>query len=327
MASVIAFGEVLIDWIPLETRAFGELKIPLKGQFPGGAPANVAVALARLGQQAKFVGAVGDDDAGKFLRQCLQLFKVNTEHLLTDPSHPTPMAFVSLDEHGERSFSFARDDSADLHFPGHYFNQALFSGNGIFHICSNTLTDEQIFETTLTGLHQARQSGYINSFDVNLRLPLWADTSALVSRVMDCISHCDIIKLSLEEVEYLAAGKASHDFIQDLLKLGPSIILVTDGGQPVQLYSNNLQLQQATPEVKVVDTTGAGDAFMGGWLYGLLAQGIDARQALTDALSEPTKLQQAMLTAVTCGGFAVSTQGAWTALPTVADMPSALRQE
>ncbi|RJG49512.1 carbohydrate kinase family protein [Motilimonas pumila] len=326
MASLIAFGEVLIDWIPLQTQAFGELEIPVKGQFPGGAPANVAVALARLGQDAKFVGAVGEDDAGIFLRKCLQQFKVDTQHLLTDADHPTPMAFVSLDEHGERSFSFSRNNSADLHFSADYFTSELFNGEGIFHICSNTLTDERIFETTLTGLHQARKCGYINSFDVNLRLPLWADTSALVSRVMDCISHCDIIKLSLEEVEYLAAERSSTEFIQDLLKLGPSIILVTDGGNPVQLFSKQLQLQQATPKVNVVDTTGAGDAFMGGWLYGLLAQAITSRHALQLTLNEPEQLQQAMLTAVTCGGYAVSTQGAWTALPTVADMPSNLRQ-
>ena len=320
MARIITFGEILIDWIPLESRTFGCLDIPIKGQFPGGAPANVAVAVARLGQMAQFVGAVGQDDAGDFLRAALNKMDVNTEHLLTDSEHATPMAFVSLDELGERSFSFARDNTADLNFDPDYFAQGVFNDEGIFHICSNTLTHEALFQTTLMGLQQAQQAGFLTSFDVNLRLPLWRDTSRIKARVLDCISYCDMIKLSQEELVFLAAEESPDAFIADLLTLGPSLVLITDADKPVTLYLADKTLTQATPTVTVVDTTGAGDAFMGAWLYSMLAQAICSPSALQAALSRDDVWQLALKTAVTGGGFAVTHQGAWSALPSLADL-------
>ncbi|MDO6524765.1 carbohydrate kinase [Motilimonas sp. 1_MG-2023] len=320
MARIITFGEILIDWIPLEFRPFGGLDIPVKGQFPGGAPANVAVAVARLGQMAQFVGAVGQDDAGEFLRQSLQKMDVNTDHLLTDPEHATPMAFVSLDEKGERSFSFARENTADLNFDPDYFAQGVFTGEGIFHICSNTLTHEGLFQTTLMGLQQAQQANFLTSFDVNLRLPLWRDPSRIKARVLDCISYCDIVKLSQDELEYLAAEEPTQAFIEDLLTLGPSLVLVTDADKPVSLYMADKTLTQVTPKVTVMDTTGAGDAFMGAWLYAMLAQNVCNPAALEQALNHDDVWQFALKTAVTGGGFAVTHQGAWSALPTLSDI-------
>ncbi len=322
MAHVIAFGELLVDWIPLENRQFGELSIPVKGQFPGGAPANVAVALAKLGVDAHFVGAVGQDDAGAFLRQSLVQMGVNTQHLSTDPKHATPMAFVSLDESGERSFTFARENTADLHFDPDYFDQDIFDGEGIFHICSNTLTHETLFDTTLRGLQQAQQAGFLTSFDVNLRLPLWHKPSRIRSRVLDCICYCDMVKLSLEELEFLAGDEPSEAFAQYLLTLGPSLVLVTDGPNPVQLYMPQRQFTQATPEVKVVDTTGGGDAFIGAWLYAMLANNVVNKAALNQAVAnkDDSIWPLAMKTAVMGGAFAVTHQGAWSALPRLNDI-------
>ncbi|MCE2572389.1 carbohydrate kinase family protein [Motilimonas eburnea] len=322
MAHVITFGELLVDWIPLENRQFGELSIPVKGQFPGGAPANVAVALAKLGVDARFVGAVGQDDAGEFLRQSLAQMGVNTQHLCRDPKHATPMAFVSLDGSGERSFTFARENTADLHFDPDYFDQGIFEGEGIFHICSNTLTHETLFDTTLRGLQQAQQAGFLTSFDVNLRLPLWRDPSRIRSRVLDCICYCDMVKLSLEELAFLAGDETSDAFAQYLLTLGPSLVLVTDGPNPVQLYLPQCQLSQATPEVKVVDTTGGGDAFIGAWLYAMLANNLVNKATLHDAVASNSDSiwSLAMNTAVMGGAFAVTHQGAWSALPSLNDI-------
>ncbi len=320
MPRLISFGELLIDWIPLDFRTEGDISIPVYGQFPGGAPANSAVAVARLGGEAYFVGQVGKDAAGQYLTDCLNKYRVKTDYLSVDSERKTPMAFVSLDSDGERSFSFHRDNSADVAFKASGFNDELYAENGIFHICSNTLTDEAIAEATIAGLSKAHVFGLLTSFDVNLRFPLWQDLAEIHDRVHQAIQHIDLLKLSLEELVYLAGDVKHDDYLDLLLNSGPKVILLTDGAQPVKVYSGVSVHTITTPTVAVVDTTGAGDAFSGGWLYSLLEQGITNQTKLTQAISASLPIVKAVELAVTCGAFAVTKKGAWSALPTQRDI-------
>lgn len=311
----MAFGEVLVDWIPLELQRQGQLEIPIYGQFPGGAPANVAVAVAGLGQFAYMLGQVGADPAGVFLRDCLLRQQVNCDYLLSSEQHATPMAFVSLDANGERSFTFKRSDSADLKVKASSFPLSLFQSPGIVHVCSNTLTEAEIAMTTMSLLAIARQAGMLVSFDVNLRLALWQDSSALVKRVMALAGLSDMLKLSQQEWDYLTEQLAVKDLAASLFALGVQVILLTNGGETVQLILPKQRISLSPPQVEVVDTTGAGDAFTGAWLASLLEQQIDDLPALKRALARPQALQQALNYAVNAGALAVTKAGAWSALP------------
>ncbi|GDY26909.1 carbohydrate kinase family protein [Agarivorans sp. Toyoura001] len=320
MSRLLAFGEVLVDWIPLEFQRQGKIDIPIYGQYPGGAPANVAVAVAGLGQPAYMLGQLGEDAAGVYLRDCLQQQQVNCDYLLCTSEHPTPMAFVSLDASGERSFSFHRNNSADLKLSFSDFPQQLFSGAGLFHICSNTLTEAAIADTTLQAITAAKQGGMLVSFDVNLRLALWPSTEQLIPRVMQAAALSDMLKLSLEEWNYLAKGVQVDDLASHLFALGVKLILLTDGAEPVQLFSAKETLQLATPKVDVVDTTGAGDAFTGAWLASLIEQSITDSAALEHAISLVSPLADALNHAVVAGALAVTKRGAWSALPSHQDI-------
>ncbi len=313
MSHLISFGEALIDWIPLGVQQEGPLEIPLYGQFPGGAPANVAVALARLAGEAYFLGKTGLDPAGSFLRKSLNTYKVHTDFLLDDPA-PTPMSFVSLDERGEREFSFHRSNTADMQYRTSDFPVKLFN-DAIFHICSNTLTTETLKQTTLSGLQLARKQSCLTSFDVNLRFPLWDEPLLAKPAVEEALQLSDIVKFSLEELQFLAGDIDEADYVQQLLNNGSRIVLLTDGAEAIKIYFSDQQLVINTPTVEVVDTTGAGDAFVGGWLFSLLNDQITNYETLDNAIDAGTPLRRAADYAVQCGAFAVTRRGAWTALP------------
>lgn len=320
MPRLLAFGEVLVDWIPLEFQRQGKIDIPIYGQYPGGAPANVAVAVAGLGHQALMLGQVGDDAAGHYLRDCLVRQAVNCDYLLSCKHYATPMAFVSLDAEGERSFSFQRSETADLKVRLNDFPQQVLEEEGILHVCSNTLTENDIAETTSNILSAAKQAGLLISFDVNIRLPLWASTEQLFQRVIDTAAASDMLKLSQEEWDYLSKLGQVNDLATFLFERGVSLILLTDGAKDVQLLTANWQTSLATPKVTVVDTTGAGDAFTGAWLASLMQQNICKRESLAQAIDSQTPLLDALQAAVVAGALAVTKRGAWSALPSAADI-------
>ncbi len=151
MQKILCFGELLVDWIPHGFQTVGDLQIPLYAQFPGGTPAKVAVACQRLGANSAFVGQVGSDATGRYLKECLTKYHVDTQYLLQS-DHPTAMAFIHLDSTGDRSFTFKRDNTADLNYPSANFIADMFNDVGIFHICSNTLTDQAINDCTLQAM-------------------------------------------------------------------------------------------------------------------------------------------------------------------------------
>ena len=327
MSKLLAFGEVLVDWIPLEIQRQGKIDIPIYGQYPGGAPANVAVAVAGLGHKALMLGQVGDDAAGHYLRNCLQRQAVNCDYLLSSKHYATPMAFVSLDAQGERSFSFQRSDTADLKLRLDDFPEHILEGGGLLHICSNTLTENDIANTTFELIHAANKAGMLVSFDINIRLPLWQNTELLFQRVMQAAAESHMLKLSQEEWDYLSELGQVDDLAALFFEHGVSLILLTNGAAEVQLLAANWQSCLATPKVAVVDTTGAGDAFTGAWLASLIEQHICHSASLADAIEQQAPLQAALRAAVVAGALAVTKRGAWSALPSAADIQAFIHSE
>ena len=310
MKTVLCFGEALIDFLQVRQSEVDGLSLPEYRQFPGGAPANVAVAIAKLGGQSRFAGQLGQDAFGNFLIDALKHYGVDTRSVVQHPTAPTAMAFVSLDATGERSFSFYRSRTADVIVTPDQVSSAWFGDTGFLHICSNTLTDSDITVTTAQVIATARAAGCLISFDVNLRPSLWPNAQIDPQRVIGIMQQSDIIKLSRDELDMLASGDAD-DLCADLLKQGVSALLITDGAQPIQVMTPNHHWVQPVPQVAVVDTTAAGDAFTGGLLYGLAA--LDNP---IGAIQQEAALRRVVAFASDCGAITVTRQGAYPALPT-----------
>ncbi|MDB4837549.1 carbohydrate kinase [Marinomonas sp.] len=318
---VMAFGEALIDFLSNGATQAGELESFTK--FPGGAPANVAVAVARLGGNSHFVGQVGDDSFGHFLQASLNEYGVNTDNMLMTKEAKTALAFVSLDETGERSFEFYRKPSADMLFRESDFDAAWFENtNGVFHTCSNTLTDADITNTTNAGISMARDAGWVVSIDVNLRTNLWPNEQLDTQRVIDWMQSGDVIKASLEELTVLA--EEPFALIDQMLAGGVSLFVLTDGAESIRFYTSEQgETTVHTPKVEVKDTTAAGDAFVGGLLYKLADLGGE-RSALaslsTSALTDIVRF------AAACGADSVTKLGAYPSLPSLAEAQAQLER-
>lgn len=314
MKPVLCFGEALIDFLNTGKQEDGPLILNNYRQYPGGAPANAAVAVAKLGGNALFAGQVGDDAFGDFLEKALIEYGVNTRFLSKHPSAKTALAFVMLDDEGDRSFSFYRDDSADVLFSESQIEDKWFEHQPLFHFCSNTLTDEKITLATKAAVTQAKANEAIVSFDVNLRHNLWSTGQANVNLVNELVHMADIIKFSRDELEYLAQGD-EQGYIESCLDKAPSVLIITDGEHPIEFYSTLGQDTIPVPIIKAVDTTAGGDAFSGSLLFAL--------SKLSDpksAFSSMDMLKQLIKFASNCGAHAVTLPGAFPALPRFHDI-------
>lgn len=314
MHSVFCFGEALIDFIPNDEGCY----MPLVG----GAPANVAAALAKLGANSHFIGGISTDAFGTQIQVELSNLGVQLQpSLLT--SKKTAMVVVSLDDEGERTFQFYRDETADLSVTEAKLSTLDWSNIGIFHFCSNTLTDNTSYKATLYALAKAEARQATISFDVNLRLNLWPDNSAelILERFNKVAGYCTIIKFSEDELLYLSdvAQIEPNEFIQKLLaqNVNMKLVLVTAGGKPVEVITEQGRLAVEPPKTTVIDTTGGGDSFIGGFLYQL---SLFNRGEISSLLSDLRFLQEATKFATQCGAFTVARKGAIRSLPSLRDL-------
>lgn len=314
MAYITCFGEALIDFLNNGHQMEGPIAIQNFRQFPGGAPANVAVAISKLGGAARFAGQIGSDHFGDFLIEALNTYEVDTSLVQQHPTAKTALAFVFLDEQGERSFEFFRNQTADMLLNRFDVKDQWFINSDIFHFCSNTLTDDDIADTTLFAIEKARKQGCLVSFDVNLRHNLWPDNKADIDRVKSCFAFTDLIKVSKEELDYLEPD-GEIAFVKAAVEQGVKVVLITDGANPIKVIAKGIYSEITPPETDVVDTTAAGDAFTGGFLFALSEQD-DLKKALTNQET----LEELTLFASRCGAFTVSKPGAFTALPSLDDI-------
>jgi fructokinase len=314
--SILCFGEALIDMHGEGNDGHGFARHFLP--FAGGAPANVAVALAKLGCHARFAGMLGLDSFGDFLLHSLQQAGVDTADIARTGEANTALAFVTLDARGERSFSFYRPPSADLLFRAEHFRAETFDNTAVFHICSNSLTDPGLAAATLEGMQRARNAGALVSFDLNLRPALWPHGSDAHAQVWPALLLADVVKLSAEELNWLATD--GEQALLDRLWTGSTrLLVVTDGPHPLRWYHPDADGELPCYNVPMVDSTGAGDAFVGGLLHQLAEQQI-TRDNIDAWVGTLPRLHAALRYASACGAVAVTRHGSFAAMPNTTEV-------
>ncbi|HEY4145934.1 carbohydrate kinase [Pinirhizobacter sp.] len=321
MPFILCFGEALIDFHPQPQATPGapDAYIP----FAGGAPANVAVAVARLGQPARFAGMLGKDMFGDFLLKSLHDAGVDTRSVVrTDEAH-TALAFVSLASNGERSFSFYRPPSADLLFRPEHFQADGFSDVAVFHVCSNSMTEGAIAATTVALMRRARDEGALVSFDMNLRPALWPRGFDPRPRMWDALLAADVVKLSAEELTFLCQDDSEASVLARIWTGTAQLVVVTDGDAPMRWFSKDRQGVFAGFAVRAVDTTAAGDAFVGGLLSKLSVEGVTAA-TLPALVADIPRLQGLLRYAAACGAITVTRKGSFTAIPDAGEVEAFL---
>ena len=269
MSDIVCFGDLLIDFVPTES-GLALADVPAFKKAPGGAAANVAVGLARLGVDSAFMGKVGDDAFGRYLADVLAKENVDTSPMRFESRARTALAFVTLMADGERDFLFYRHPSADMFFTPDEVDLSIIELAKIFHFDSISLAAEQPRETALFAADHARATGKLISYDVNLRQPLWRDEAEARNGILEGLKRAHIVKMSDDELEFLTgqrdAASMRAQFWRDDLKLAVlslgkegSIIMREDRDDHVRSFP-------VTP----VDATGAGDGLVAGLLAGLV---------------------------------------------------------
>ncbi|MBT0726555.1 aminoimidazole riboside kinase [Rosenbergiella australiborealis] len=294
---VWVLGDAVIDLLPE-----GEGRLL---QCPGGAPANVAVGIARLGGNSAFIGRVGEDPFGRFLQNTLKKEQVSTDYMFFDPEQRTSTVVVGLDDDGERSFTFMVRPSADLFL----VNQDLpgFQAEEWLHCCSIALSREPSRGTTLEAMARIRRAGGKVCFDPNIREDFWPNEHQLRETLADALTLADVIKLSEDELQFISGDYQLEQGIRSIVEAyQPELLVITRGKEGVTAYyQGEISYHEAKPVVSV-DTTGAGDAFVAGLLYGLSTRGFP---------QSSSQLESVLALAQVCGALATTAKGAMTALP------------
>jgi fructokinase len=313
--NILCFGEALIDFHSegRDERGFPRSFVP----FAGGAPANVAVAVARLGGSGAFAGMLGKDLFGDFLLDSLQQAGVDCAGVARTDEARTALAFVALDAHGERSFSFYRPPSADLLFRPEHFREDDFRQASVFHVCSNSMTDPALAEATRDGMRRAREAGALVSFDLNLRPALWPDGVDARPEVWPALQLADVVKLSAEELDYLAVD-GEEAVLEKLWQGKTRLLIITDGAKGLRWFHPDAEGEMPVFSVPAVDTTAAGDAFVGGLLHRLST--LEGNDRLDHLVGELPHLHATLRFAAACGALTVTRQGSFTAMPSESEV-------
>lgn len=310
MTDVTALGELLVDFTECGVSDAG---MPLFEQNPGGAPANVAAAVARQGLSAAFIGKVGDDMQGRFLRGALSRFGVCTDGLVTGPE-ATTLAFVARDENGERSFSFFRDPGADACLKPAELDQQILRATRVLHVGSLSLTREPARSATWQALIAAKANGAVVTYDPNYRAPLWESDEHACDQIRSILPIVDIIKLSEEDMPYAAGIDEADTAVQVLRNEGVSLIIITLGERgAIVATADDSRTIPAYP-VSVVDTTGAGDAFFGGFIAAFLRSQKQVQEVTIDDMVSYAKYGAAT------AALSLTRRGGMPAMPTLEEV-------
>jgi fructokinase len=323
MRPILCFGEALIDFHP---HASGHADEPPSFvPFAGGAPANVAVAVARLGGKARFAGMLGKDMFGDFLLRSLERAGVGTADVVRTDAANTALAFVALDGNGERSFTFYRPPSADLLFRAGHFRDTSFDELATFHVCSNSMTESAIAQTTLAGMRLAREAGALVSFDMNLRPALWPAGEERLPRLWAALHAADLVKLSAEEFAFLHEDGGEAGTLERLWQGHACALIVTDGAAPLRWFTRDAAGVVEGWRVSTVDSTAAGDAFVGGLLCRLADDGVLAA-TLPELIADVPRFTDVLRFAAACGAITVTRKGSFAAIPDVAEVRAFLEE-
>ncbi len=310
MMDITAVGEVLID---LTQNGVNEQGIPQFAANPGGAPANLAVAAARLGAKTAFVGKVGRDSFGDQLRQCLMDNHVDVSAMCVDPVQHTTLAVVSLDPTGERHFSFYRDPSADVSLTSEEIPLDMLQNTKYLHFGSVSLTADPARTATLYAAKKARELGATVSYDPNYRASLWPDEATAIARMKEALPLADVLKVSDEELPLLTGTTDLEEGTSILAAQGISLVLVTMGPDGAFYRFQGKTGHVAGVPCKVGDTNGAGDTF-----FGAVLSQLSQLNSLQD-LTIP-ELERVVALANKAASITTSRHGAIPAMPTMAEV-------
>lgn len=272
---VVALGELLIDLTQNGLSAQGN---PTLEANPGGAPCNVLALLTKLGHKTAFIGKVGKDGFGNQLQAALVETGISTEGLCWDEVVHTTLAVVHTFADGDRDFSFYRNPGADMRLTTGEVNMELIRQAKIFHFGTLSMTDEPVRAATYAAIAEAEKAGILRSFDPNLRPPLWRTLEEAKEQVLYGLAHCDILKISDNEIQWLTGLEDFDAGIRWIQKRFPKIrlILLSMGRDGSRAYAGETMAQVGGFTVNAIETTGAGDTFFGGILHHVLMWGLRA---------------------------------------------------
>lgn len=319
MYDIVAVGECLIDFIPA---GVNELGMNLFSRNAGGAPANVLAMAAKLGSKTAIIGKVGNDDFGRFLIKTTVDAGIDSANLTMHPYIPTTLAFVQLNEYGDRSFTFYRKPGADLCLEKKDIPNRLVSKCRIFHFGSVSMTDEPSKSATLYAVQKAKTAGAIISFDPNYRPLLWGNANAAMETIIQAIPLADVLKVSEEEMTLLTGETDWRRGAETLRRMGPSAVVVTLGEKGAYFLTPAGDGHKPAFDVKTIDTTGAGDAFWGTFLHRILSCGVksDISMPLSD-------WEQCIIHATAAGSLTTASKGAIPAMPDKAAIQECISNE
>lgn len=270
MYDVVALGELLIDFASLGAEESG---YPTMKANPGGAPGNFLAALNAYGKRTAFLGKVGDDAFGRLLLGTLDQAGIETKGIVVDPNVFTTLAFVTFDDHGDRSFSFARKPGADTQLAWEEVDKSLIDEAKVFHFGTLSLTGEPVRTTTRKAVAYAKEQGKLITCDPNLRKPLWASQEEAREEIQWSLRQADVVKISDDEVEFLWNCSPGEGADKLLSEYGVSLAMVTLGPKGCLLKTADAECSVPSPKVTPIDTTGAGDIFGGSAVARLLELG------------------------------------------------------
>ena len=304
---VVALGELLIDFTCTKQDAEG---YPTMEAHPGGAPVNFLAALSRMGAKTAVLGKVGKDAFGQLLVGTMGKLNIETKGIIVDDSVFTTLAFVTLDESGNREFSFARKPGADTQLSFEELDLSLIDQAKVFHFGTLSLTDEPARTATQKAIAYAKSKGKLITYDPNLRKPLWKDLEEAKKQMLWGLSQADVVKISDEEVEFLF-GLGVEEGAEYILKnFGVKLVFVTCGADGC--FFKNAVASGKVPSlknIKVIDTTGAGDIFGGSAVWKLLQTGKAPEELNEDELRDVVRF------ACTSAGLSTTRSGGISSVP------------
>ena len=300
----VAVGECLVDCLVRQEGA----KLRVEGN-PGGAPCNVLAAMSRLGMSTAFIGKLGEDVFGRFLQDMVEKAGVSSEGIVFTEK-PTTLAIVSLDEKGNRDFSFMREHTADVELREDEVNKTLIDACRIFHFGTVSMTDEPARSATMAAAEYAKGVGAKLSFDPNLRPALWKDMEQVRPLIDWSLQRADYVKLSDEEQTFITGIQDPVQGGRALMERYPlELLAVTMGPKGLVLFNNGLWAEGRSYDVDTRDTTGAGDAMWGGTLAWLL------KNTTLPVKLDEEQLQRLVRFANGAGSVCTTRYGAITAMP------------
>lgn len=324
MAEVVCMGELLVEFVATQNNT-GLADAPGFIKAPGGAPANVAVALQKLGVPAAFVGKVGADPFGDFLRASLAGLNVNVAGLGTDPDARTTAVFVAVWDDGRKDLCFYRNPGADMRLNTADIdaNATLFDNARCFHYGSISFIDQPAADAQHRALQLARERGLLISYDPNYRPTLWPDRATAERVIRDAFRHCQLAKVSEEEWHIVSGYDDLDRGIDAILDRGVELLLLSRGAKGALATNGDYRIELSSPAVEVVETTGAGDGFVAAMLSRLLPAVAGAGSL---AAVDREQVREALRFAVAVGALACTRPGAIPALPTLAEVRQFMEQ-